>query len=165
MSLANSEPDIDRVERRNRQQLDPPLVQALQSQIRSSARLHLFLVAVPSGAACPPLALQCTINTSFDKTRVLKPRAALFLQLRASQGPWEPRYALWVLHRPSNVAAAGPGTSKRSMLPLFDLLLAIGLSSSVLASLDIGFAGVAATKETLRHCGSCTEQRSFVKCT
>ena len=54
--------------------LDHPLVRDPRSQTQFLARLHLYLVAAPSNAACPPLAPQCTIDTNFDKAHVLNPR-------------------------------------------------------------------------------------------
>ena len=126
--------------------LDLPLVRDPRSQTQFLARLHLYLVVAPLSVACPPLVLQCTIDTSVDKAHVLELRAALFLQLRASQVLWEPSYAPWVLrHRPAWLLQRDTGfrTSVSLASAACSPSAAVrGVSSSVLPSFDDNFEGL-----------------------
>ena len=136
-------------------------------QTQFLARLHLCLVDAPSNVACPPLAQQCTIDTSFDKAHVLKPRVALFLQLRASVGTL--RALQLLLQR-------DPGFQTQRVplpVPLAQPSAAvIGLSPRAFASLDDDFEGLAATKNTAAAdhveffpSSLDIQRRFFVKCT
>ena len=95
--------------------LDLPLVRDPRSQTQFLARLHLYLVAATSNAVCPPLAPQCTIDTSFDEARVLKLRAALFVELRASKGLWNLDTLCGLSITVQRCSCSGTWDSKRSV--------------------------------------------------